>query len=1424
LAYQAAGPLNPAGLAASLAALVRRHEALRTTFAGGDEGEPRQVIAPAAPIPLPICDLRGLPPDERKAVAARLAEEESHRPFDLARGPLARVSLLRLDEERYDLLATIHHIVADGWSLEIFVRELSALYGAAVAARPAPLPELPVQYADFARWQRRWLGAEALAPQIDYWRRQLAGAPASLDLPTDRPRPAVERARGAQLAVPLPAGLVPALQARAREQGATLFMILFAAFAALLHRVTGEDDVLVGTPVANRNRAELENLIGFFVNTLVLRADLADDPPFAELLARVREAALGAYGHQDVPFERLVEELQPERSLARSPLFQVAFVVAAERAETLAPGLVLTPLPVDSGTAKFELTLALLEGDAGWTASLEYKTDLFDAATIRRLFGQLQTLLEGVAADPERRLSDLPLSTAADRAEPAAGRGALAPGGAEERVRIAGSRLAASGVAAALAGHPHVESAVVVKRGDLADGPALVAYVVPREGLPEVEDLRRHLQDALPVSDLPAAWVFLDRLPLTSNGRVDRRALPPPEGRLPEAGFAPPRTPVEEVLAGVWAEVLGRERLGVYDDFFELGGHSLLGIRITSRMRALFGVDLPLRRLFEAPTLAGQAALVEAARAGSAGDGPSSPPGEPLVPMAPAVRAGGLSVSSAQQRLWFAEQMMPGSATLNIPHPLLLEGPLDPPVLAAGLEEIVARHEALRTTFALVEGELRQRVSPPAPFPLNLVDLAALPAAGRLAVAQDLSEAEARRPFDLARGPLLRAVLLRLGGEEHRLLLTLHHIVADAGSTEILESEITALYVAAPLAPLPIQYADFAAWERRRLAGEAMAAPAAYWRRQLAGLPLLALPTDRPRPPRQTFVGAVESVAVEADLTAGLRALARREGVSLFMTLYAAFAALLNRYTGQEDFGLGTPVAGRNRTEVEGLIGPFVNTLVLRADLSGDPPFRDLLARARELTLAAHAHADVPFERLVEELEGERDRDRSRSPLFQVVLALAAVPTPRRFAGITLTPLAVHTATSQFDLTLYVMEEPSRLTAGIEYNTDLFAAATVGRLLGHFRRLLEAVVTNPALRLSELPVEIRPPAPPAPPALTSPALPAASAAAVPAFAVPASGDGGPAARLAERQASLAQRRARLSAQQRELLARRLQGSWPAPAASTQPASSSLVAIQPTGSLPPFFCVHPAGGDVLCFHPLSRRLGTDQPFYGLQSHGLEAGEEPFTRVEEMAGHYAGLLRRTAAGPYFLGGWSLGAAVAFETARQLAAAGEEVALLAILDGPAGLRDHPAIDEGLYEDDARWLAEIADYVRRLWAADLRISYENLAALPPEEQLARFLEELRRVHFPPAAAGPAQLRRLLAVFKANVRALRGYAPAPYPGTITLFRPQAGDSDLGWGALTPFPLAVEIVAGDHVSALAEPHVRSLAERLGACIERAMGR
>ncbi|XXY48792.1 amino acid adenylation domain-containing protein [Sorangium sp. So ce269] len=641
------------------------------------------------------------------------------------------------------------------------------------------------------------------------------------------------------------------------------------------------------------------------------------------------------------------------------------------------------------------------------------------------------------------------------------------------QVKLRGLRIELGEIEAALLGSAQIREAAVLLREDRAGDPRLVAYVVPRsEPDVDVEALRRALELALPSYMVPSAFVSLESLPLTTSGKLDRKALPAPELEPAARGeHVAPSGETEIKLAEIWQEVLGLSRAGAADEFFASGGHSLLATQLVSRVRSVFGVDLPLRAVFEAPVLAQLAARIERARAGR--DGLDGAPTIPLVPRGDAPPP----MSFAQERLWFLQQLDPGSTAYNMAAAVRLSGALDQGALHGCLREVVRRHEALRATFATdAEGGGVQRIAPAVALSLPLFDLSGVPEAEREGALARVAREEAERPFDLAEGPLVRSALVRLGATEHVWLLGMHHIVSDDWSIGVFVREVSALYAAyvagqpSPLPPLPIQYADYAHWQRQALSGEALERELAYWTRQLAGIPSATeLPADRPRPAAQSFRGGEVAVVLPAELAQALRALSLRENATLFMTLLAAFQALLGRYSRQSDVVVGSPVANRTRAEVEGLIGFFVNTLALRADLSGDPPFVELLRQVRDTALGAYAHQALPFERIVDALGVPRDL--SRTPVFQVMFTLQNAPVHEmRLAGLSLREEEISTRTAKFDLDLTLREVDGALVGTLEYSADLFDAATVERMAGHLRALLEGVVAAPGTRLSGLPL------------------------------------------------------------------------------------------------------------------------------------------------------------------------------------------------------------------------------------------------------------------------------------------------------------------------------------------------------------------
>ena len=643
-------------------------------------------------------------------------------------------------------------------------------------------------------------------------------------------------------------------------------------------------------------------------------------------------------------------------------------------------------------------------------------------------------------------------------------------GRVDDQVKIRGYRIELGEIEAVLREHAGVGEAVVVAREEEGREKRLVGYVVARQGeeAPGAGDLRKHLAGRLPEYMMPTAFVFLERMPLTPNGKLDRRALPAPDQGRPEQeqGYVGPRTPTEELLCGIWAKVLRLERVGVEDNFFEMGGHSLLATRVVSQIRQMFGIELPLRRLFEAPTVGELAEVVdEAKRAESINT---------LPPLLRVERQGTVPLSYAQERLWFIDQLEPNNALYNMPMAVRLKGLLNVEALERVLREVVRRHEVLRTRIEIQDGRGLQVIEGEWGGKLEVVDLSGLEEAEREGEVRRRAVAEASKPFDLSQGRLLRAELLQLGEQEHVLLATMHHIVSDGWSMGVLVKEVGTLYEAyvqgepSPLGELEIQYADYAVWQRGWLKGEVLEEQLGYWKGQLAGIPVLELPTDRMRPAVASHRGASVPVHIPGRLLERLKELSQQEGLTLFMVLLAGFQILLSRYSGQDDVAVGTDVANRTRVESEELIGFFVNQLVLRTDLSGDPSVREMLGRVREVCLGAYAHQDLPFERLVQEINPEREI--GRTPLFQAKLVLQNAPFEGvRIGELELELIPQEKTSARFDFLLNLQEQSGSVTA-IEclYAADLFEGKTVERMMRHWERLLEQMAAEPGRRISEL--------------------------------------------------------------------------------------------------------------------------------------------------------------------------------------------------------------------------------------------------------------------------------------------------------------------------------------------------------------------
>ena len=638
-------------------------------------------------------------------------------------------------------------------------------------------------------------------------------------------------------------------------------------------------------------------------------------------------------------------------------------------------------------------------------------------------------------------------------------------GRADDQVKIRGFRVELGEIESILAAQPGVRQCTVIARAN-GDDQQVVAYaVLDRQQATTTDALKQALKDRLPDYMVPTAIVELAKIPLTPNGKIDRKALPAPEERSTKE-YKAPATVTEELVAQIWAEVLKLDKISADENFFDLGGHSLLATQVVSRVRRVFEIDLPLRYMFDAPTVSRIAERIDAALL------PENAEDTQTITRVP--RDGALPLSYAQQRLWILDQLEPNNYMYNIPRTIRMRGQLNVDALTRGLNEIVRRHEPLRTWFSTEAGQPVQHIEPTLQVVVNHIDLTTLPVADREPKAHEIAGTEARTPFDLSIAPLIRAVLLTLDTEDHVLLLTMHHIVSDGWSATVFMQELRAFYEAfiknsqADLPELALQYADYASWQRNWLQGETLSKQVAFWRDQLAGAPpLLTLPTDRPRPDKQTFAGDVAKFTLPPDICTPLKALCRKEGVTLFMALLAVYQTLLSRLSEQDQVVVGTDSANRFTVDTERMIGFFINLLALKSDFSGNPTFRDMLKRVRETTLACYSHQEMPFDKVVEELRP--DRKLSHNPILQTLFVMQNAPAvAKQLGGLELSGFGVPITRSKFDIAVFAVERGDSVECIWVYSTELFDATTVSNMASMFETLLTNAVADPDTRVNAL--------------------------------------------------------------------------------------------------------------------------------------------------------------------------------------------------------------------------------------------------------------------------------------------------------------------------------------------------------------------
>jgi amino acid adenylation domain-containing protein len=930
------GTVDVIALKQAWQSLFNRHQVLRTAIYWEDLDHPLQVVLrQVAPIWQQL-DWQQLTPEQQQQRLSKWYLEDQQQGLSLNQAPVMRLTLIQQAADQYHFVCSCHHILLDGWSGYLMIRELFQLYQAHLQGTAKQLPAA-FNYQQYVNWIQQ----QSLESAKIFWQQQLKGLSKTTAWPIKIVHAKAVYAKQTQT---MNRSLTKQLQQLCRQEKMTLNTFLQGIWSLLLDGYSEQQDIVFGITLSGRTvpLAGIERAIGMFMNVLPLRVKINHHDQLLPWLQSIAAQQAQISHYEYVTLSQIQTWCVTDiRSLF---VFQNHY-----QADLLLNNDSLSLTNFESGlTSNYPLTIAIQPGEQ-LVFSIIYDTNYLSTEQVTKLLEDWQKLLTESIAQPQRQLFAL-------------------------------------------------------------------------------------LQQ-------------IEAMPLPPN----RPVLP-----LSEKTFVAPQTPEQELLAGIWADVLDVERIGIFDNFFELGGHSLLATQVISRVRDTFSVELPLLILFKFPTISGLSKHLKVSR-----HDPSLPPITPLNQDEPR------PLSFAQQRLWFLEQLEGNSATYNMPVTLRLEGQLNRAALEQSLQTLVQRHETLRTTFQTVDGQPQVVVSPAEHWSLNVIDWQDT---------ENLINEEAQRPFDLSKGPLFRATLLQKSVESHILLLNMHHIISDDWSIGILNRELSICYQAALkgqaffLPPLPIQYADYAHWQRQWLTGDVLEKQLNYWKKQLADAPaLLELPTDYPRPAIQRFQGQTASLQLSPQLTEQLKNLSQQAESTLFMTLLAAFATLLSRYSGQSDLVIGSPIANRTHRQIESLIGFFVNTLALRIDLNDNPRFEELLRRVKQVALDAYAHQDIPFEKLVEELQPERNL--SHSPLFQVMFALQNAPMePLQLSELNLTPLKYEHVTAKFDLLLSMVETGQGLAGRLEYNTDLFEPATITRMVGHFQTLLEGIVKSPQQPIAELPL------------------------------------------------------------------------------------------------------------------------------------------------------------------------------------------------------------------------------------------------------------------------------------------------------------------------------------------------------------------
>jgi amino acid adenylation domain-containing protein/non-ribosomal peptide synthase protein (TIGR01720 family) len=1826
------GSLDRDALESSLNEMIDRHEALRTSIHTID-GQSVQVIAPNMRTAINVSDLSGFSADEAEHEWWQRARTASASPFDLSAGPLLRAYLYGLSAEEHVLQIVLHHLIADGWSLSVWMRELACLYEAHISGKAHSLRPLPLQYADYALWQRDWLQSPERNRSVAYWKARLADLPI-LELPTDRSRPANPSYHGGEARLSIPQSAAKAVRELSRQEGVTLFMILLAAWQALLSRYSGQKDIAVGTVVANRSHSELESLIGLFVNTLVLRTDLSDDPLVEDLLARVRALTLEAYDHQDLPFEKVVDELQPARSLSQNPLFQVMFVFQNTPVAKLElGGLHLEPIHLDQGVAKFDLTLEIEERDGCLDLRLEYASDLFDRTTAERMLGHYEVLLQALTGGAGRRLSELPVLTAADRRqvldewnrtettsdsqqtvigffedrvvrdplatavvcggqelsylelnaranqlahylrtlaigpeslvglclERSAGMlvgllGVLKAGGAyvpldpaypperlayilsdagiqvlltekkltnvlpahgarvvcldtewpaialqsstnpgqvvmphnagyviytsgstgrpkgvvvthggmvnlahaqrqifglgqddavlqfaspsfdaavwewlmaltagaqlvissstdrlvgpvleeiistrsvtvatlppsalstlsgeplpglrtlvvageacpvdlvrqwapgrrmlnaygptestvcatvssplneagdrpigrpmantemyvldgrmepvpigvmgelyiggsglargylnrpdltaerfvphphsanrgerlyrtgdlgrwradgvleflgraDHQVKIRGHRIEPGEVETALRQIPEIATAAVMGREDQTGQPRLVAYIVPRNGhAPGVTELRSQLATVLPDYMIPSSFVPLEALPVTPNGKLDRKSLPVPEGRpIPDGIHVAPRTPTEELLAKIWRDLLQVDRVGVHDNFFELGGDSILAIQAVSKANQA-GLRLTPKQLFQQQTVEKLAAVANSASNSCAEQ--ELVVGE--VPLTPIQR-------------WFFEQEFTPPHHWNQSVLLEVRRQIAPHVFAGAVQALLHHHDALRTQFHFSNGEWQQQIAGIGMVtPFEYVDCRDL-ADGEFLAALDTIGSRIQSGFDLSRGPLIQVAYLDRGPEcSGRLLVIAHHLVIDGVSWRILVEDLeTACRQMDERGEveLPPKTTSFQQWSRGLQAfarSWLVRTDSEYWldesRRYIHALPL-----DAVRGRDDAGSGELISTSLTAEEThALLHETAKAYHTQVSDLLLTALSLAHAKWTGNRSLAVDLEGHGREavlpdeEADLSRTVGWFTSLFPMLLHLPDQVGLGKALNSVKEQLRRAPKRG-VGYG-LLRYLSSDHElMDRLRAlPSAEISFNYLGQVDAGSLSSSGLFGLASENCGSQrnvFCHRTHLLDVTAQIAAGtlevtFHYSRNRHRGDTIEQFAHSFMDSLRTLIAHcrapesgnympPRTTLERQIV-----------AIWEDVLNRRPIGIVDHFFFDLGGNSllalAASAQLQELTGSEISAAAIFQEPTIERMARVIQSN------RAPRVRLPLVPIQPKGSKRPFFCVHPAPGSVFCYFDLAQYLGEDQPFYGLQAQGLESGEVPLDRIEEMAALYIDAIRRIDPdGPYLIGGHSFGALVAYEMMHQLQRENSSVSRLVILDCmPPVFAKLPEIEDGP-ASYTELIEAAAAMIERFTSSDLLLSRERLERLTPDAQVSHFLDRLREIRFIPGGAGGAYVHGLLRVLRANGVALSRYAPCTKRAApITLIRaahPKPEDypsqssqylDDLayGWGRICPNDVEAFTTPGDHITMLTRPHVGFLAQQLRSCFAKA---